>query len=417
MTKLILPLLIIFHTASGQQDWKNLQPDDLFKLARQTAFDGQRDQSREMLTTILSQNTRYDEVRVFLARTYAWDSRWEEATQELKAVLKNDATHQEAITLLAEISFWKTDYDEALVLSDQGLSDYPASEALLMLKANLLISLQRLPEAAVQLQRALEINPAQAKASELLASLKNQLLKNTVGFSAEVQMFSKVFDPAYQASLTAGRLSSWGNTILRLNYSNRFSQVGWQPEAEVYPKIAKGMYAYLNYGFSSSDLFPKQKIGGELFSKLPKGWEASAGARYLYFNAVNYTTIYTGSLSFYYKSYWFSWRPYLTTGGPENALSTTMSARKYFKDSEHYISLLGAFGFSPDDRRIQSSTGLGADEIFLLKAQRFQVLWQRPMPRNFLILINASITHQELAFDQGNYVWIWGSSFWLRKRF
>lgn len=414
---LLIAFLLTMMAQSHAQEWKSLSADDLFKMARQTAFDGKREESREMLKSILSQNTQYDEVRVFLARTYAWDQRWDEAIQELKIVLTHDVLNQEGLLLMAEVSFWKTDYEEALVKANQGLGIYPSSEAMLVVKANALINLQRLDEAASTLHQLLEINPVHEKASQLLATLENRLLKNTIGVSFEAQYFDKVFKPAFQSSIIGSRISSWGTAIARLNYANRFLLEGWQPEVELYPKIVKGVYAYVNYGYSSSKLFPKQKIGAELFSRVSKGWEASAGARYLYFTSLNKATIFTGSLSYYLKNYWISWRPYLTTGGPKNALSNAVSIRRYLKDSENFIGLLGGFGFSPDERRIQTSAGLGVDEIFLLRSQRVQLLWQKTLPKKFSMTLTNTLTHQELAYDQGNYVWSWGISAWLRKRF
>src|SRR5512133_430264 len=52
------------------------------------------------------------------------------------------------------------------------------------------------------------------------------------------------------------KFQNFGSVILRVNQASRFGTDGAQYEIDMYPKIRKGLYAYLNFGVSRSDLFP-----------------------------------------------------------------------------------------------------------------------------------------------------------------
>jgi len=157
--------------------------------------------------------------------------------------------------------------------------------------------------------------------------------------------------------------------------------VGIQPEVDLCPRISNGVYGYFDYGYSESSLFPVHRAGGEIYKKLPKGLEASAGLRYLNFSATSTVFIYTGSIGWYYKDYWISFRPFVTQGTP---LSYTLSLRRYFKDADNYPGVTGGVGFSPDDHRMQSSNGLSTNNIYILQTQKFGVIWKKNLKKTLL---------------------------------
>jgi YaiO family outer membrane protein len=406
----------ILTTVHGQ-DWKTLGVDELFQRARETAFAGKREEARAMLLTILERNPDYTDVRIFLARTYAWDGMRAQARKELQTVLAQSPQHEDALNALVDVEMWDNQFAYGLTVVNMALSYYPNSEDLLYKKASILNSLNRPDEAAVVLNQLLSINPSHEKGIALLDELRKARMKYTAGVSYDLDLFSRTFSPAHSLAAQLARANQWGSSIIRLNYAHRFSSNGFQPEIDLYPRIADGIYAYLNYGYSESDLFPQHRIGAEVFSKLPASLEASAGIRYLYFGSTSKVTIYTGSLGWYYKSYWFSLRPYITPGEPGTSFSTNLTVRRYFKDADNYIGLTGGYGFSPDDRRIQSAAGLSTDGIYILKSQRLGVAWQKTFKRNFILNTSLGAVHQELSFDQGQYVWITNIVVGIRKRF
>jgi YaiO family outer membrane protein len=410
-------LIVGITTAVHGQDWKALGVDELFQRARETAFAGKREEARAMLFTILERSPDYTDVRIFLARTYAWDGMRTQARKELQTVLTQSPQHEDALNALVDVEMWDDQFAYGLTVVNTALSYYPNSEDLLYKKASILHSLNRPDEAVVVVNQLLTINPSHEKGISLLDDLRKASMKYTAGVSYDLDLFSRTFSPAHSLAAQLARTNRWGSSIIRLNYAHRFSANGIQPEIDLYPRIADGIYAYLNYGYSESDLFPQHRVGAEVFSKLPASLEASAGIRYLYFGSASKVTIYTGSVGWYYKSYWISLRPYITPGEPGTSFSTNLTIRRYFKDADNYMGLTGGYGFSPDDRRIQSAAGLSTDGIYILKSQRLGVAWQKTLPRNFILNTSLGAVHQELSFDQGKYVWITNLVAGIRKRF
>jgi len=409
--------LLFAFSQSSAQDWKQLDVDDLFKLARQTAFDGKRAQAREMLQEVLRKAPTYYEVQVFLARTYAWDGQYDQAKKELNTVLGVQSTDVDALNVLLDVDMWGEKYNDALATADRALASHPSYEDFLYKKAVILKNLQRPKEAASQLSRLFELDPSHTKGIALMDDLKKQLMKHYVGLSSGFDSFSKIYSSAFSSSINFGTTHKWGTSIVKLNYSNRFALQGVQPEIEAYPRIANGVYAYVNYGYSNSVLFPQHRVGGELYTKLPKSFEASVGARYLYFNASTSVVLYTGSIGYYFKNYWVSIRPYLSGDATGTSFSSTATARLYFANSDNFLGLNLGYGFSPDERRIQSSSGLSTDVISVLKSQRYGLVWQKTFPANFIMSVYFTETYQELSAYLGNYMWISSGSVMVRKRF
>lgn len=413
-----LTILLIFSCSiSVAQEWRQLNPDDLFKVARETAFAGKREEAREMLREVLSKAPDYTEVRVFLARTLAWDSKYEEAEKELITVLSSQPNDFEALNVLLDVQIWSERYNDALSTVDDGLNIHPNSEDYLYKKALILKNLNRPDDAGPVLARLLELNPSHEKGNALMVELKQRSMKHYVGLTMGLDVFSKAYTNAYSSSVNFGTTHRWGSSIVRVNYANRFSSQGVQPEIDLYPRIANGVYAYVNYGYSQIDLFPQHRVGGEIYTKLPKSFEASLGARYLYFNGSTSVLLYTGSIGYYVKNYWISFRPYLSSDSHGTSFSSTATVRYYFANSENYLGFNLGYGFSPDERRIQSYNGLSPDRINLLKSEKVGLTWQKTLPKNFTLSVYFNLAYQELSLDLGKYTWITSSSVWVRKRF
>ncbi|MBT1700746.1 YaiO family outer membrane beta-barrel protein [Fulvivirgaceae bacterium PWU4] len=419
MRKLHIVLIaLLSSTGCFAQDWTTLGADDLFLLAREKAFNGKREEARTMLQHILQKSPDYHDVRILLGRTYAWDGQRESARKEFEAVLTKSPDNLDAFNALTDVEMWDERYAQALMVADRGLRAYPNDEDLLYKRASILNFLKRQEEALLTLNKLLLINPAHEKGNTLLKGINTSRMKYAAGVSYGVDLFNRTFDPAHYASAQLSRINSWGSAIARVNYAYRFQSHGVQPEIDLYPRIANGVYAYLNYGYSSTDLFPTHRIGAELFTRLPANFEASAGLRHLYFGTNSKVTIFTGAIGWYVKEYWFSLRPYITPDEETGtSASGSLTVRRYLRDAETYVGLSAGLGFSPDLRRIQSSSGLTGDEIYLLHSQRSGVTFQKLVKDDLLVNASVDVVRQELIFDAGNYVVITSLSAGVKKKF
>lgn len=406
-----------FHGAVSQ-DWKTLGPDELFQQARTIALAGSGEESREMLQFILDSHPEYEDARILLARTYAWDGDRTVARAELKKVLETNPDSQDGLSALIDIEIWDGKLEIALQTAERALGAYPTSEEFLYKKASIQHSQAKPAEARHTLDELLKVNPSHSRALSLLSVIKASQKIYTISGSYAIDMFSRTYNPAHYGSIQFSRRNSWGTAILRGNYANRFSTTGMQYEIDLYPKINSGVYAYLNYGYSRSPIFPGNRAGAEVFTRVHKGVELSAGSRFLSLGSRSNIFTYTGSLGINFKNNWVAIRPYIT---PDKIAKTTysifVSFKKYWQNSENYLAVDLGGGFSPDERRFQSGAGFTSDNIYILRAQRGSITLQRSIAPTLLIIASAGAIRQELIFETGSYMYIVNTSVGIRKKF
>ena len=366
--------------------------DDLFQQARQLAFDGKRKEARALCMTVLERSPEYHDARLLMGRTYAWDGDYEAARREIKAVVEIKPDYADARDALIDVELWSGNPEDALRYADEGLERKPDSDQFLYKKARALKAMGDLKGASEAARRSLEINPDHKEARALLESLKesSQLYKMAIDYSYDA--FDKTFDPWNQVSVSLTRRTSFGPLIGRVNYAHRFGISAVQYEVDAYPKIRPGTYAYLNAGYSSSSIYPKYRFGGEIYQGFRRGFDASIGIRHLQFSSGN-VNIYTGSIGKYYGNYWISFRPFITPGDVGVSQSGTVLLRRYFEDSDNYVTLSFGAGSSPDERY----TTL---DQFRLRSQKAGVDFRKKFGRSVIGSAYFGLTNQEIGFGQ-----------------
>lgn len=190
--------------------------------------------------------------------------------------------------------------------------------------------------------------PAQERPPEGAAS-DPAALRNRVELDLSYVRFDDTTEPWRLASLSVERRAAFGTVIGRLNLADRFGEAGVQLEADAYPTLGEGTYAYLNAGRALSGVFPEWRYGAELFRGVGGGWEASAGVRHLRFEGDD-VTLWTGSVGKYVGNYWLSLRPYARWRDDDLSASASLTARRYFADAEHYLGARLGYGSTPGDR-------------------------------------------------------------------
>jgi len=205
-------------------------------------------------------------------------------------------------------------------------------------------------------------------------------------------------------TLNYGRQTKYGSIVAKMNFSRRFNDNGVQFEVDMYPKITKGLYAYLNVGFSDSYLYPDVRYGAELYKSLPKSFEVSLGFRALKYSTT--TNIYTGSVGWYTGNSYWSFRPYLTPGDSGTSKSGVINYRKYRSDADNYFSVSLGMGFSPEFERFSLE---GNEEAIIdLQSQKLNVgYYFTSSNKQNAWGTQLGVTHQEINFNPGNYFWIY----------
>ena len=330
--------------------------DALFKKAREYGFDNNYAQAHRICQKILERKPTYYDVRTFLGRIYAWEKQYDNARTELSRVLIERENDYEALSTLFDVEYWTESYSVANDYLKIALGYYPTSEGLLIKKAKLQIKLEEKGEAALTLRRILDLNPGQKEAINMMNSLEGRKLRNNFQTSFLVDLFAKTTsDPRQLVSAELGRNFIFGSLTLRGYFGDKFKKQGFQYEAESYAHFTRTTYANLLAGYSNVSIFPKLKYTAEIYQKLPSGFEISFGMRYLKFTKS--TTIYSGSVSNYYKDYYFSLRTFITPKDSiinevktkKTSLSFVVNIRTYFGDSDNYFGIKAGTGRSPDE--------------------------------------------------------------------
>jgi YaiO family outer membrane protein len=178
--------------------------------------------------------------------------------------------------------------------------------------------------------------------------------------------------------------------IARVNRADRFSLVSYQTELDFYPHFRSGTYGYLNAGYSAdANLYPKYRLGAELFQSLKKGFEVSGGYRRLSFGSG--VDIYTFSVGKYYRNWLFTTRGFVTPGSPGTSGTALISAR-YFLGSEglhDYIEFRSSFGASP----AQAQT---LQDIQILNSRRYSVEFNKRLWGKWSASFGESAGQQQL---------------------
>jgi YaiO family outer membrane protein len=414
-TKLSFILCFCFalHIQAQEKSY-NGNPDTSFETARNLAFNEQRKQAQDTLRSILTKYPDYHDIRSFLATTYSWDGDYKKARNEFAYVLDKDPGNKSNWLAAIKNESWSESPFVALEMSKKALKFFPEDPELIYLKAAAEKSTNNPLEALNTIESLLDKNPQDENALSFKANLNQTLRKNTIGITAAVDLYSEVFDPMQYYTLNYTRQTKYGTIISKFNYNRRFNENGTQIEFDLYPKIANGLYAYLNIGFANTFLFPDLRYGAELYKSLPHSLEASLGFRSLKYSTT--TNIYTGSIGWYTGNSYLSFRPYITPGDNGTSTSGTFTYRKYRSDADNYFGATFGMGFSPEINQFNFSENAGA--VVDLKSQKINVGYYFTSNNK----VNAwgaqfGVTHQEITFDQGNYFWIYNITLTWDLRF
>ncbi|MDO5972264.1 YaiO family outer membrane beta-barrel protein [Flavivirga aquimarina] len=415
MNKHVFIILIFISFCSfGQQKAFKGDPDRAFKVARDLAFNKQRKQAQDTLLFILTKYPDYHDIRSFLASTYSWDGEYKKAKEAFDYVLKKAPdrldTWQAAIKneLYSEAPF------SALKMANKALLYFPNNPDILYLKASAEDGSGNPEEALLTINNILQESPNHEKSKAYKISLTDKLSLNMIGLNAAVDVYSETFDPMQYYLLKYVRQTKFGGIHFKINFNRRFQSNGLQYEVDMYPRIVKGLYAYVNFGLSNSFLFPNIRYGAELYKSLPKSFEASLGFRSLKYSTT--TNIYTGSVGWYTGNSYWSFRAYVTPGDPGASKSGTLNYRKYRRDANNYLSINVGMGFSPDIYRFDF--GGNEETIINLNSQKlnFGYYFSSKNNKNLWGAL-AGVSHQEISFNPGSYFWIYSFSLSWNMKF
>ncbi|HLY98415.1 MAG TPA: YaiO family outer membrane beta-barrel protein [Candidatus Angelobacter sp.] len=360
----ILPLLL---TALALPLWSEGPAEDESRV--RTVVQGEH--SREEALVALKQQLFHDpddsDARTLYGTMLSWEGQYDEARAQLEQVLARIPNHRDALPALINVELWSNHPDRADVLARQGLEQRPDDVILLLADAHALRNLDQ-PDAALKvLDQVLSLEPGNQDAKNMRRRISLFQRRWEFQVNHTYDFFSDGRNGQHETSLSLRGPVGNSSLIARVNRADRFSLVSYQTEMDFYPHFRSGTYGYLNAGYSAdANLYPKYRLGAELFQSLKKGFEVSGGYRRLSFGSG--VDIYTFSVSKYYRDWLFTTRGFVTPGSPGTSGTALISAR-YFLGSEglhDYIEFRSSFGASP----AQAQT---LQDIQILNSRRYSV--------------------------------------------
>lgn len=340
--------------ARHHQQQKTLE--ERFSLARELAYQNRLDEAREICLDILQEKSDYHDARVLLGKIYARSSQLEFSSRELQTALRAQPRRRDALTALADVEFRRGDFEQALRVLERALTFYPEDKEFWLKKAQVLLAMEEYRRADRELDKLLNIYPHFKKAHELQdqVALILRKYKITLGYRGDFfQRAGMGYGPWQLGSLEVLRRFPAGSLLGRVLYARSVFadpqiRTGFQAEIEAYPEISSRLYAHLNAGYSSSDIFPDRRLGGEIYAVLPAGFEVSGGARHIQLPSSG-VMLYTGTLGKYFKNNLLSFRPFVSRENSELSYSGLLLFRHYLRGDKEYFGLLLGGGPVPVD--------------------------------------------------------------------
>ena len=337
-----------FGQAQKLIDSAAAEPQDVVSAARKLATTGHRAEALEMLDKRLAEKRTDSDARVLRGVILSWEGRYDDARRDLETVLAQHRDHGDALPALINVEMWSDHPERAEQLARDALRRNPTDPDLLLARARALKALKRDGEALDEVQRVLLVDPGNQKAAAMKVDLGDSLRKWSASFDHSTEWFSDGRTPWNEEQAQLSRDTSIGSVMARFDRADRFSLTSQMVEIDAYPHIRRGMYLYLNAGYSpDAVLYPQTRFGADINQSLGHGYEASAGIRQLHFGGN--LRIYTGALTKYYGDWMVTGRAFFTPDVMGTSRSGQLLIRRYLGSSTNYISLRLGYGSAPTE--------------------------------------------------------------------
>jgi YaiO family outer membrane protein len=287
-----------------------------------------------MLKERLAQSPDDTDARVLYGAILSWEGRYDESRDQLSEVLAKKPGHGDALPALINVELWSDHPQRAEQLAEEALRSHPDDPALLLQQARALINLQRSREAVRTLDHLLTVDPRNRQAARMRTRLKERSYRWELSEDHFYDHLSSPFGPQHEQWVSLRYISRRISVTPRFERAYRFGLVSQQFEVDAYPKFRPGSYAYVNFGWSPDNvLYPRNRVGADLFQNFRYGIEVSGGFRRLNFSRNSRIHIYTASLGKYYGNWLFTGRTYLTPDIAGLSHAVVVSARRFWGEN------------------------------------------------------------------------------------
>ncbi len=150
----------------------NLTTDQQFLMARQKAFNGERETARLVCDYILKESPNYVDVRILKGRTFAWDGKYAESEKELLSALKRSPYYDDIYLALLDMYWWSSQDDKAKLIAEKALKNKIKNDDVAFKMARAYKTMNNIKVATQILDSILKKQPKNAEYLKLKKSLK-----------------------------------------------------------------------------------------------------------------------------------------------------------------------------------------------------------------------------------------------------
>ena len=407
---------------------QNSAPSEELVTAYNLAFSGKHTSARNTLSQYLNNFPDSGSARYLLARTYSWDGKYEEARKHFNKITSSERDKRDFWIASVKNELYAKNNPTALGIANKALIYLPQDEELQRLRQLAIANIENmeyLPYSKEDtFQKPLTTKPKSSKKPKPKKDVaskdkeEKKQLSNVIGVTNAFTVFDKIYEPTIYSTIEYKRKTKLGSVIPRINYSNRLKTSGVQYDIDFYPKFSKMFYAYINYGFSNSIIYPNHKVGGDLYANLPGAMEASAGVRFISFDTRDIYSI-ASSVGHYSGNYYFSLRSFITPK-PEGVatISGNLLVRKYRRDGENYSGLSFGMGYAPEYRQLSLDGVVLSETLLYLESQRLSFEYQfTPKNAPAIYKTRVGLVRQELVSTPGSFFWAVSAGLTYRVKF
>ena len=349
--KISFTLLLLFISLQlfGQTEDSN-KSDSLVAIAKEFAYSKRYEKSISILKTISTLDSKQ-----LLARVYSWSGQYSKSLTVCNELISEFPEVVSNYQIAATTTLWGGKWSASYKFSQTGLdkNGNPLMFQTLQIKA--LNGAKKWREAELLTTSALNSYPSNEELTKLLQLIQQQLFQKEILINHNQDFFT--LDSTYwkNTAFIIKNRTKYGPLIISANHSNRFSLKGLQGEFEFYPKLDSNYYAYIDLGFSQSELFPTFRNGVSVFRTFKKGYEFEIGYRNMVFNEAGSVWFFLGSATKYFGSNSFTYR-YTSIHSP-HGLSATHGLKftHYFNDGRSTFSAEAGTGTNARDYQLYNT--------------------------------------------------------------
>ncbi len=305
--------------------------EDVLSQARTLAFSGKehRQEALKLLQQHLVESPGDNDARTFYGTILSWEGQYDEGRKQLEQVLADHPFHSDAMPALINLELWSDHPARAEELARQALTRSPKDTGYLLQLARAERNQGHYKEALDTINELLAVDPTNHDAINMRRGLTISSWKWEAEFTQSTDFLSAGRDAQNEQQVQLRGPTRIGSLIGRVSRAERFGDNSWQLETDLYPHIRPGTYMYFNLGASPDQvLYPKYRVGADIFQMVGHGFEISGGYRRLQFGSQ--TNIATGAVAKYYGDWLFTFRMFLTPDDLGVSKTVLVSARRFF---------------------------------------------------------------------------------------